>query len=316
MFNTDIIHFLQQFDHPVLYWFMVIISSLGTAPFILTVIFGITFGVDFKKGLVLVNMVAWTILLTVIAKDQVDYPRPPDVDSSLITEYETGTDFSSEQPKSFFETFSTTILDYTRVDKWKRQGFPSGHTSLQVSLWVGLFFLFRKRWIGILGIILVILTMISRLYLAHHFLGDVLGGLALGIVACALLILLIIRTKYLSRLSHQVVSLSILWIPLLLVPFANYIPVFIPASLIGINGAALLIILQKNFPVFHVILWKRILAALFPIMLLLFLYYLNKSTTYSSNDFLQLLIISLIYFVAIRVAIIINTRLYLIRFRF
>ena len=72
MFNTDIIHSLQQFDNPFIYWFMVFISALGTVPFILTVIFGITFGIDFKKGLILVNVVAWTTLLTVVVKNQID----------------------------------------------------------------------------------------------------------------------------------------------------------------------------------------------------------------------------------------------------
>jgi len=318
MFNTDIIHFLQQFDFPVLYWFMVFISILGTTPIILTIVLGITFGIDFKKGLVLVNIIAWTALLTTTLKHQVDFPRPLDIDQSINSNYfqATDTDISALLPQSFFESFSAELLNQTRNDNSDHYGFPSGHAAIQVALWMGLVFLFKKRWIAILGIVIVVLTLISRMYIGHHFLGDVLGGAALGLIVSFLLILLVRKSKYLHEISHQFTSFSILWVPAILIPFVNYIPLWILGSMVGLNVSAVLIILQKNFPVFHVILWKRVLSALIALFLILASVYLNMQIDYSASPFLELLIISVINFIVIIGAVSISNRLNLIRFRF
>lgn len=318
MFNTDITHFLQQFDSPIIYWLMVFVSALGMIPVILTIILGITFSIDFKKGLVLINIVAWTALLTATFKEQINFPRPIDVDHSVINHFyePTNIDLSEQQPTAFFEAFSEPLLEQTRNDNWKRYGLPSGHTSIQIALWFSLIILFRKRWIKITGLAVIVLTMISRLYLGHHFLGDVIGGALLGLTTTFLLIYLVKKTKYLTQMSYQFSSFGILWIPAFLIPFANYVQVWILGSMIGLNVAAVLIILLKNFPVFHIYIWKRVTAALLTLSLIGAAFYLNQAVPYSSNEFLNLLIISLINFVVIWGSIHLSNRLNLIRFRF
>jgi membrane-associated phospholipid phosphatase len=318
MFNTNIIHFLQQFDHPLFYWFMVVVSALGTIPFILTVVFGITFAVDFKKGLIIVNIIAWTTLLTHLLKEQIDYPRPVDIEYSLIKGNDAADGLSLKElaPSSFWSFFSGELLEETRNDAHLRYGLPSGHTSIQVALWVALFFVFRKRWMAICGTAIVLLTMLSRMYLGYHFLGDVLAGVLVGLIISSALILLVIKTGYLGELSYRFSSLSLLWIPAILVPFANYVSLWVLGSMIGLNVAATLIILQRNFPVFHVIVWKRIVAALLTLLLISVTYYLNRNTDFSSSDFVELLIIAAINFVLIWGSIFVSNRLNLIRFRF
>lgn len=318
MFNTQIIHQLQQFDHPILYWFMVLISALGTIPAVLALVSAITFAVDFKKGLVLVNIVAWTAILTFVGKEQFNYPRPVDIDNTVTTIYydKTELDLMDSQPTHFLESFSPELLEQTRNDEFDRHGFPSGHTSVQVCLWITLVFLFRKRWMVFVGISFVLLTIFSRLYLAHHFLGDILGGLVIGLVTSFLLILLVKKTGYLTKSSHQFKSLSILWLPILFVPFAPFIPLWLVGCLIGLNAAAILIIQVRNFPVFHVILWKRILAAIVCIALLLTAFYINKSYIVFDNKFLEIIVISIFYFLVIRGSIFLCNRVNLIRFRF
>lgn len=318
MFNTNINQFLQQFDHPILYWFMVLVSALGTIPVVLALVAGITYGVDFKRGLMLINIVAWVAMFTFIAKQEFDYPRPVDVNHSLETIYydKTDLDLIDAQPGSFLESFSPEILDKTRNDEWDRYGFPSGHTSVQICLWITLFFLFRKRWMAIVGIIFVILTMISRLYLAHHFLGDVIGGTVIGLVVSLLLIALIKWSRYLTTPNQQFKSLSILWLPLLAIPFSNYTPLWLVGCLIGLNASALIYIQIRNFPIFHVILWKRITAAIICIAMLLITFYLSKSVLEFESKFLELGVISVVSFIGIYASIFICNRLNLIRFRF
>ena len=92
----------------------------------------------------------------------------------------TSKQLSHLQPKGFLDVFSSELLNLTRTSDIGRYGFPSGHTSGQFAIWIGLALLFRKKWLTILAITFVLLTMLSRMYLGVHYLGDVLGGLILG----------------------------------------------------------------------------------------------------------------------------------------
>jgi len=318
MFQTDFIHFLQSFDYPWLKAFLAFISFLGTTPVILVVVLGITFAIDFKRGLVLINVIAWTSLLTVLLKEQIDFPRPMDVDNELIISYFEVSDqqLKPMEPTSFFQSFSNELLEITRNDEFERWGFPSGHTSIQMAFWMCLFFLFKKQWIKKMGITLVLLTILSRMYLGHHFLADTIGGLFLGYFVTIGLIALVKGSGYLTALSHQQKSLSILWLPAILIPFAGQLSIWVLSSLIGLNLAALLIILQKNFPVFHVITWKRVLAACIFLLLLISSIYWVKLAELFGNDFANLTVSSLVIFAMAMAATYLNNRLHLIRFRF
>ncbi|MBI1223407.1 MAG: phosphatase PAP2 family protein [Bacteroidetes bacterium] len=58
---------------------------------------------------------------------------------------------------------------------------PSGHTTSAFCMFMMLSLLDRKRSYGYLFFILALLTGISRIYLAQHFLDDVLAGSFLGV---------------------------------------------------------------------------------------------------------------------------------------
>jgi len=318
MFQTDLIHFLQSFDSTLLRGFMSFISLLGTTPIILLIILGITFAIDFKRGLILINVIAWTSILTIVLKEQINYPRPIDVDTKITDNYydrENIQDLNTT-PNTFFGIFSKELLEITRNDQYERYGFPSGHTAIQTALWFSLFFLFRKSWIKKLGIVIVALTILSRLFLGHHFLADTIGGLILGLTVAYGMMVLIKRSGYITALSHQLNSLTILWLPIILIPFSNHLPIWVLSSLIGVNLASTIIILQKNFPVFHVITWKRVLAGAISLIVLSSSIYWIKNNSFSGNDFANLSISSILIFIIVIGATFLNNRLNLIRFRF
>lgn len=318
MFQTDFIHFLQSFDYEALRFLMIFISIIGTVPFVIGLILAFTFTIDFKRGLVLINVVAWTALFTFFMKEQFAFPRPINVDSSIETVFfeQGNADLNDLLPQDFFSFFSFDLLEKTQQQDFKNYGFPSGHVSVQVAFWLSLLFLFKKKWIKISAIAVVLLTMISRMYLGHHFLGDVIGGALLGLSVSLLVLFLIQKSNYLGEMSHQFTSLSVFALPLLLVPFANHFPLWILGSLIGMNSSSILIILHKNYPIFHVVLWKRILAGIIALALVFGIIYLNKTYSYSNNNFLELLLIAIMSAIVILGAIFINSKLYLIRFRF
>jgi membrane-associated phospholipid phosphatase len=65
-------------------------------------------------------------------------------------------------------------------------GFPSLHTQNAVTFWGYLARQVRRRWMGSVAVLLIVLVPLSRLYLGVHFPTDLLGGYAIG----ALLLLL------------------------------------------------------------------------------------------------------------------------------
>ena len=64
--------------------------------------------------------------------------------------------------------------------------FPSGHAESSTVFWGQLALEARKRWLYVLGAILVFLVSMSRLYLNLHWPIDVLGGFVLGLVLLSL----------------------------------------------------------------------------------------------------------------------------------
>ncbi|WP_299461357.1 phosphatase PAP2 family protein [uncultured Microscilla sp.] len=183
MFKTDINHWLQQFDHPFFHWFFEGISAIGTVTVLVLVVYAIIMGAHFKKGFGIVNIFFYVIMVTIFCKHLIDYPRPMAVDASLNSfDRPVGHNLTNIQPKGFFELFSDNLLVKIRNNKAAREGFPSGHTSLITALTLGAALVFRRRWIWCLGAGLVPLMMLSRMYLARHYLGDVLGGLTIGII--------------------------------------------------------------------------------------------------------------------------------------
>lgn len=73
--------------------------------------------------------------------------------------------------------------------------FPSGHTTNATSAFTSFALLFKKRWVKIFSIIMIVLVPISRLYLGVHWPTDVIAGTIIG-VGCSLFILDRFLRKY------------------------------------------------------------------------------------------------------------------------
>lgn len=317
MFNTELILYLQGFDNPVIFWLMWFFSLIGSTPMVITLCLAIAFGLDLKRGLVLINIVAWTAFAISLIKVSVDYPRPTDVDPRVSNEILSSNqaDLSEKLPGAFFESFSTELLDSTRNDQYVQYGFPSSHVAIQTSLWLSFLFLFRKRWILNWAIGVIILTSLSRLYLGHLFLGDVLGGFLIGFTFPLIILFFIRKSRYLRLQAHDNLSLIFFWLPWLVMPFAAYLPYWQMASALGLNMAVIFVVQRRNFPVFHVITWKRILAAFFVIASFLGAHYLNKTIHFTNSAVLDFFIITMINFLVVLGTLSVSRRLFLIKYR-
>ena len=292
---------------------MEFISALGSVPVALAFVLIVTFALNFRKGIVLINIMAWTAMLIFIAKQTIDFPRPADGDSAITTDdhNNVNTQLKNQQPTSFTGLFSEEVLTVTRADQEVNSGFPSGHTSLQVALWLGMLFLLRKRWVLSTGISIMLLIMLSRLYLGHHFFGDILGGLTLRIITLGLLGLLIIQSKFFKQLRPDFKSITVLWLPLLIIPFIEYVEVWLLGSLLGINLTAALIILKGNTLLFSKKTAKRIGSSFILILCTYLLYYIGGAINFGNN-----LILSLIAIIALSFALYTGIALILKRINF
>lgn len=73
-------------------------------------------------------------------------------------------------------------IESMRVSTATGYSFPSGHTQSATTFWISIMSIFKKRWIYMLGSILILGVGISRLYLAVHWPIDVLCGWLFGII--------------------------------------------------------------------------------------------------------------------------------------
>ncbi|KRT14875.1 hypothetical protein ASU31_16255 [Pedobacter ginsenosidimutans] len=94
--------------------------------------------------------------------------------------------FHMPRPKYFFEQ---TLFHYTHfvegVNMHDQNSFPSGHTASAFALATVLVLVFKKNKISFYCLFFAFLVGYSRIYLAQHFLIDVIFGAITGII-CAL----------------------------------------------------------------------------------------------------------------------------------
>jgi membrane-associated phospholipid phosphatase len=188
VFETAPNHFLQSFANGPLTLFLSAVTLTGYFPFYLFVLAVIMFGVDLRRGVLLSQLVLWTLAITDLMKAFVALPRPVDVDSTL-RQLDTGRPntaaFVGAGAHSFFALPSQQAIEFYRGVKGYSFGFPSGHVSSATTFWGGAALLLRRRWLVFLALGVIVLMPISRMYLGRHFLADVIGGGLIGVAVLA-----------------------------------------------------------------------------------------------------------------------------------
>ncbi|AKB79352.1 Membrane-associated phospholipid phosphatase [Methanosarcina horonobensis HB-1 = JCM 15518] len=188
MFQTEPILYLQSIGTGWFTFLMVMTTSMGSAAFFAGIVIATAFGIDFKKGFLLFQLLLWTALFTEVFKALIAFPRPDFVDSRVLN-LEAGTKntspFNGNGEAGFFKLPDREILEAFRLQKVFPDspfGFPSGHVALTTALWGGISRVFNSRTVSRLTPAAVLLMAFSRMYLGRHFLGDVIGGAILGLI--------------------------------------------------------------------------------------------------------------------------------------
>lgn len=182
MFQTEPILFLQGISSDAFHLFMLVVNELGRpAPGMLLALLLIS--LDARKGFLLLQVLAVTAILTETLKQLFALPRPYFVDSNVRVLDRPGdntTPFSGMDAESFFAPLPEAVVDYHRSVMDPHWGFPSGHVSSSIALWLALWFIYRRQWLLLATVFFTVATGVARLYLGKHFLADVLAGALLG----------------------------------------------------------------------------------------------------------------------------------------
>lgn len=188
MFQTEPIIYLQSLGCEWFTFLMILITKMGSSFFLVAVIVTIAFGIDFKKGFLLYQLLLWTGMATEILKVLIAFPRPDFVDSRVLN-LESGisntSPFHGNESKGIFDLPDKQILKAFRLQEvfnLSPFGFPSAHVSLTTVVLGGSASIFSSRNLKIMTPSMVAVMAFSRVYLGRHFIADVFGGAILGLI--------------------------------------------------------------------------------------------------------------------------------------
>lgn len=290
---------------------MLYVSFLGTVYMISLAVLILIGGINFRKGYLLLNLLGWSVLVMLAGKNYADYPRPIAVDISLesFRAEKTQEDLSALQPSRFFEFFSPELLAKTRASDIGRYGFPSGHVMMITVIWIGMALLFRKRWLWALSILMILLTALSRMYLGMHYLGDVVGGLIIGLLLSLGFNILFDELKLDNGISLMPKHLLFFLAPVILLLFYSFIPGFQGGMFIGFNLALLVIIKVWGEPELADSYGKRVLNVLLFVSIYFTAYFLLKQLPLSKNGFLSIAVFAVVNFMAVMLFFLIGKKI-------
>ncbi len=137
---------------------------------------------------------------------------------------------------------------------------PSGHVAAATAFFLALALFFRSRAVLALSVVWILLMGLSRMYLGRHFIADVLGGVAVGIVAVSVAAFLVRPLTREDSTSPGVSTLSrwTVWVVLLVVlaPFVDLLDRENVGRQLGLL-ASYALLLRIGMPSDHGAAWKR-----------------------------------------------------------
>lgn len=247
MFQTDPVLFLQALASAWLTRAAVIVNTLGYPQIQLASVLLVVFGINLRRGFLLMQAMLWNAALTNFLKGAIALPRPADVDDAvlLLPEGVPGQHlFSGRGATGFFSLPPPDVVAHYRTVHDYSYGPPSGHVTSMMTLWGTMAVLFRRRGLPALVVTLVILTGATRMYLGRHFLADVLAGAMVGLLPVLVVWRVVAMERRVAGWARLVWLLLAPWI-LLWVPGVG---LDVPAQLFGL-GAAYSLLRVRGLPI-------------------------------------------------------------------
>ncbi len=141
--------------------------------------------------------------------------------------------------------FLKNVFKTPRPDKslWRTEasgyGFPSGHVTVTAGFWSYILIFLRKKWLTIIGFIIIFFIAFSRVYLGVHFLLDIIGGLLIGVAVA--LCFYYLETRIRINLKFYQKTMLAVFIPLIMIAVSmNDITIKLCSMLFGLSIGYLL----------------------------------------------------------------------------
>ncbi len=218
----EAIKFMQKLNNPFFDFLFNFVSFLGEPIVIIGILCTLYWCVDKKKSEKLIFILISSMAFNDCVKNIVRRERPWILDETI----------SSLRPD--------TATGYS---------FPSGHTQFTATLWPSLMLIFRKKWLYPLGISLMVLMPLSRIYLGAHTFWDVFAGLFLGVFLSLLFYFVYEKISDKNPLIYLIFLIPALFSVIALLPFWNERPAITEDTfkIIGLSfGAVFGIIFEKK----------------------------------------------------------------------
>lgn len=178
LFDTGIILAMQAHERPAFTSLMNAISLFGYLRAFVALSVLLAFAYHFRAGATLLLLVALTGVLTDAAKSAAGLPRPQAVDSRVAP--------LTDLP--FIADSASDAQATPSVDDDDVYGFPSGHVAVTTAFLLGLTLLVGWRGAWRAALLVIPVMALSRLYLGRHFPADIIGGIAIGAMATAMVV--------------------------------------------------------------------------------------------------------------------------------
>ncbi|WP_234123471.1 phosphatase PAP2 family protein [Clostridium hydrogenum] len=188
-FNITVIKFLQQFSNPYLDKLAELVTMTGEQYFSIAIMVIIYLCVNKKLAYRLGFASLFSNSINNLVKGIFKVPRP----------------------------IGTKGVRSLRLETAGGYSFPSGHTQNATVLWTNFMKNLKKKWIYILGSIMIVAVALSRLYLGVHRPVDVIGGFILGTLS----MLIVNKVLDFEKSSGSILVLLILIIPMVIITLIN-----------------------------------------------------------------------------------------------
>lgn len=160
-FEWNILEWFNKIDSKFLDYFFYLIAQIGGSLGILILMTIIYWCINKEKGIKVAFIGIVGINLNGVLKGLILARRP-----------------FQYSGKEYLDRFAGTSLDSNATGT----SFPSGHSQNSGTLYSSIIRYFKKNWVIICSILMLIIVPISRVYLGVHFPGDVIVGVCIGII--------------------------------------------------------------------------------------------------------------------------------------
>ncbi len=167
MTELDIIRFIQSFQQPLLDNFFELITMLGESTVIISIILGIYWCLDKRRGECIAYAFFTSSLLNNTLKNIFKAKRPIGEEGVRSLRVHTATGYS----------------------------FPSGHSQGAAATYGVVCLIYRKHKLAVILLLIPLLVGLSRLYLGVHYPKDVIAGIILGSITCYITYKLFTKVK-------------------------------------------------------------------------------------------------------------------------